>query len=127
MTDLYGGDTLAGPRTAEQRVRAIVGWVGRLGFVAVVVGTVGVLSARYVDTVAWQGGIVLLVAGLLAGIGCIVHGSRHEHERGRGFAIAAVAMGLFVASSASWAAYRSACPGRYSCGVRHTPQPLDHH
>ena len=120
MTDLYC-DSLAGPPTAEQRARAIAGWIGRLGFVATVVGTVGVLSARYVDTVAWEGGMVLLVGGLLAGIACIVHGSRREHERGRGFAIAAIAVGLLVASAASWAAYRSACPGRYSCGVRHTP------
>jgi MFS family permease len=120
VTDLYG-DTLAGPRTAEEHARAIAGWTGRLGFVAAVVGTLGVLSARYVDTLAWRGGMVLLLAGLLAGIGCIVHGSRHEHERGRGFAIAAIAVGLLVASAASWAAYKSACPARYSCGVRHTP------
>jgi drug/metabolite transporter (DMT)-like permease len=95
MTDLHG-DTLAGPSTGEQRARAVAGWAGRLSLIVVVAGTVVIVATGGPTGTFWPG-FLLVVAGLALALGSLVHGRIRAHERGRGFAVTALVVGLVVA------------------------------
>jgi H+/Cl- antiporter ClcA len=93
---------------AEARTREIVGLLGRASAVAVVVGTVlEVVVARHSHD--WWPGFALVAAGTVAALGCLVHCFTRAHERGRGYAFAALILGLIVGLLTGWNSLLEPC------------------
>ena len=79
---------LAGP-DREKRARVAVGTVARVAAAATVAG-VALVVATAERSPLWLLGWALLLFAVLAAIGCLRHGRRHDHERGRAFAAVAL-------------------------------------
>jgi hypothetical protein len=97
--------------SGEARTREIVGLLGRASLVAVVVGTfLEVVVARHSHD--WWPGFALVAVGTVAALGCLVHCLTRAHERGRGFALAALMLGLLVGLLTAWVSVVGPCGPR---------------
>lgn len=82
---------LAGP-DREKRARVAVGTLARVAAAAAVAGAVLMLATDE-RTPLWLLGWALVLFSVVAAIGCLRHGRRHDHERGRAFAAVALIAG----------------------------------
>ena len=117
-------EILAAPTPRDARARAIVGNLARASLAAVVVG--GVLC--WVGGDAWWPGFLAAGAGFVVAVGCLVHGRRHEHERGRGSAGLAAFVGFLVVVLAWYGYVSERCgAGARSVCLKSPPRTLDFH
>ena len=83
--------------TADARARGTVGVLARISLAIVLLGAVvGLPAADNRLTPRLGTALAVLAVGLVLGIGCLRHGARNEHERGRAFAAAAVVVALLA-------------------------------
>lgn len=103
-----------------QRARAAVGVVAAVALIAAIAGVVFALRAGGDCLSAGHAvGGGLVATALVGAAGCLWHGSRNAHERGRNVAIAAVLVALVgVVTVAGPVASRVRGPG---CGQNHIP------
>ncbi|HVF04361.1 MAG TPA: hypothetical protein VNA20_05950 [Frankiaceae bacterium] len=78
-------------------MRTLVAAVAGIAMAEAIVGAViGVTAPPDRLTTQLGIGAALATMGLVQGAGCLWHGSRNQHERGRSAAIAAVVVALFA-------------------------------
>ena len=100
--------SLAGPPSREERTRVAVG-LAAVAAVAVAIAGVVVLLTSFKREPVWWAGWGLVLLALVAAVGCLRHGARNEHERGRWPAVVALLIGLPVFLSATYGAGTDGC------------------
>jgi cytochrome bd-type quinol oxidase subunit 2 len=88
-------DELDASNTAEERTRVAVAWLARAALAVSLAGAVtGTAAPTGRTTTQHYVALALCAAGLVAGLLCLLHGVRHQHERGRVFAVAAIVVAV---------------------------------
>lgn len=95
-------------------MRTVVGATAALCVAAVLAGIVMLVTSGEREP-RWWAGWVLVALALVVAVGCLRHGARHEHERGRGPAIAAVILALPAFILGTHAAVTRCAPGALLC------------
>lgn len=92
------------------RVLAVGALLGAVAGVAVLV-SIQHLAPRW--WAAWTG----LLAVCVVAAGCVRHGVRHEHERGRAFAIVALVIAVPALIIGTWGGLVHGCPSEHAPGA----------
>lgn len=92
----------------EAAARALVRVLAIGALLGAIVGDALLLSLHRLSPGWWAASAGLLVVCVVAAW-CVWHGSRHEHERGRAFAIAALLVGLPVFVTVTADGMRDGC------------------
>lgn len=107
---------------AEGRTRAAVGRVARVALaVSLAGGVIGAAAPTDRTTPQHYVALAVAAAGFAAALLCLRHGARHEHERGRAFAVVAIVLAVAAVPVTLAGQYSRARPGVVRGVSRITP------